>query len=69
MRTKVYLTRVLPWAITVGAGSSLMQEREAKAKELKTCPLKCPTFNEVTKASLKIKKTKEEYTSLEMRTV
>ena len=39
----------LPWAFTGGLGASQMLKKHKK--DLKTCPLKCPTFREAQKVS------------------
>ena len=39
----------LPWAFTGGMGASQLLAKSKK--ELKTCPLKCPTFREAQKVS------------------
>ena len=40
----------LPWLLGGGITASLMKGK-ANAKDVKTCPLKCPTFNEAKRVS------------------
>ena len=37
---------MFPWIIGGGMGASILTGKNAEAKVLKTCPLKCPTFSE-----------------------
>ena len=48
-KTKNENNAFLPWAFTGGLGASQMLKKHKK--DLKTCPLKCPTFREAQKVS------------------
>ena len=47
---KYFEDLVFPWVLGSGITASLMG-RKTTAKEVKTCPLKCPTFNEAKRVS------------------
>ncbi len=49
-----------------GLGTATLSNK-SNAKQVKTCPIKCPTFNEAQKVSQQIEQVKADYKSLEFK--
>lgn len=59
---------ILPWLIGGGGLGGTMFSRNAEAKSLSKCPLKCPSLKEVKKVSNKIEKAKKEFKEIKSKT-
>ena len=57
--------KLVPWMVG-GLGTATLSNK-SNAKQVKTCPIKCPTFNEAQKVSQQIEQVKADYKSLEFK--